>query len=779
MDWQQRLRSALGFASAQAQHLDFAFHTLGWYQFQSLSVAILNDVLGQTVEVAASGQDAGIDAFFQGSWEPREGEELNGPFVVQAKYSRYAGHSLPLGILKRDCHKVAELAARGLCHNYLVFTNYTVNFTRKIALQNAIRNLTGVRVVKIFGPDQLTHWIKSSSKLRMMLPRVYGLGDLSQIIDERGRRQAVAILESFQSRLVTVVPTDAYKKAATALDQHNFVLLIGNPMTGKTTISYALALAALDHLGLNVFVLKHPDELKEHWDPLDPQRFYWIDDAFGQTQFDYSLATAWNRQMDRVNAAVDKGARFVLTTRTYIWNSAAKVIKRYGLPLLENSQVRIYVEELTRSEKSQILYHHLRMGTQPTAFKQAVHPNLQALAELREFLPEAARRLGNPFFTKSLSSKPSLDVLAEFFTQPLQILVDIVSQLDRPSLGLLAVIFSKGGRISAPLGFDGGDRTILESLGTTPVDAVNAAAALNESLIRRLAESDGTAIYAFAHPTVRDAVATIMGADPDLLSIYLTGVSIKDALSEVTCGDLNFHGVKVIVRPESYALFLERLGSFARNRKWDDRHDPTDFLLYRCDRAFLAFAIEHDLDLFNHLDYSNWVPQTDSPWLNLMVKLKTLDLLPDLLRIKAIKKLLDSAREDVTFAREPDFIALFTEEEWRALRSRIASEYVPDLNLTVDDFKLNYDSQYGSPAHQFSTLTDYCNVAEELFSTEPSLIALIADRRFYLEDVIAELESSYDDTANDRWNDESYGVTIPTETEQGTRDVFEDVADPN
>src|SRR5687768_18016571 len=41
-----------------------------------------------------------------------------------------------------------------------------------------------------FGSTWISEQIRESKRLRMLLPRVYGLGDLSQILDERAYLQA-------------------------------------------------------------------------------------------------------------------------------------------------------------------------------------------------------------------------------------------------------------------------------------------------------------------------------------------------------------------------------------------------------------------------------------------------------------------------------------------------------------------------------------------------------------------------------------------------------------
>ena len=80
----------------------------------------------------------------------------------------------------------------------------------------------------------------------MFVPRVYGLGDLSQILDERSYDQARALLGYLQEDLSTFVVTDAYRRAARAIENHGFCLLLGEHAVGKSVIAATLAMTALD-----------------------------------------------------------------------------------------------------------------------------------------------------------------------------------------------------------------------------------------------------------------------------------------------------------------------------------------------------------------------------------------------------------------------------------------------------------------------------------------------------------------------------------------------------
>lgn len=62
----------------------------------------------------------------------------------------------------------------------------------------------------------------------------------------------------------------------------------------------------------------------------------------------------------------------------------------------------IDVHALTLEEKQQILYNHLRVGKQPNEFRRKIKPFLEEISALPQFIPEVARRLSDPAFTKNI-----------------------------------------------------------------------------------------------------------------------------------------------------------------------------------------------------------------------------------------------------------------------------------------------------------------------------------------------------------------------------------------
>ena len=65
----------------------YELHSLGWNSFQQLCHTITREILGQTVEAFLDSRDGGRDGAFTGEWVVNGKEYLNGPFVIQCKFT--------------------------------------------------------------------------------------------------------------------------------------------------------------------------------------------------------------------------------------------------------------------------------------------------------------------------------------------------------------------------------------------------------------------------------------------------------------------------------------------------------------------------------------------------------------------------------------------------------------------------------------------------------------------------------------------------------------------
>jgi hypothetical protein len=145
-----------------------------------------------------------------------------------------------------------------------------------------------------------------------------------------------------------------------------------------------------------------------------------------------------------------------MTSRDYIYARARDDLKRGAFPLFNESQVVIDVHDLSAREREQILYNHLKLGAQPSGFKAQIKPHLPIVSAHARFVPEIARRLSDPAFTKRLYL--SEYHLREFVEKREQLLQEAEDKLKSNGIvedGDLIVL-----TIGEPIGKAGGTNTM-------------------------------------------------------------------------------------------------------------------------------------------------------------------------------------------------------------------------------------------------------------------------------------------------------------------------------
>lgn len=558
----------------------YDLHLLGWHSFQQLCHTITREILGQTVQAFLDTGDGGRDGAFSGDWKSEGAEDLTGKFVIQCKFFTKRDSVIKVGDLSDEFKKIKRLVKEGRCDCYLIMTNGTLTGPNAEKIEDKILSL-GVKQVRTFGATWVCQQIHENKKLRTSVPRLYGLGDLSEILDDRAYSQARALLHSMREDLSKVVITDAYRKASDALNEHGFVILIGEPAAGKTTIASMLAMAALDQWGAYTIKADTVSKLVDHWNSDNPSQLFWIDDAFGITQYDSGQVTAWNRILPHAKGMLDQGVKIVMTSRDYIYASARQDLKEGSFPLLNESNIVIDVKDLTLSEKEQILYNHLRLGKQPKDFLVAIREFLPLVASHERFIPETARRLGDPTFTKDLYL--ANHTITKFVSEQRQFLKDVLLSLDKHSKAALALIYMRNDSLESPIELLPEEEGALARLGSDVGGSLLALQAMNGSLVNYIS-SDSEANWRYKHPTIGDAYAEILASTPELLSIYITGTEPEKLVGQITCGNVGLEKATV-VPAKLFDEIIDKLDNFKRSGVY-----KTDYLSdWSVKRQLLSF----------------------------------------------------------------------------------------------------------------------------------------------------------------------------------------------
>lgn len=757
-----------GKATAQLSGPTYELHTLGWKAFQNLCATITREIFGQTVQTFVDSRDGGRDGAFHGTWRHTESESITGSFTVQCKFTSKVDDTIRISDLSDEVKKATRLASRGLSDNYILITNAKLTGENEEKIRTAFASIPGVRTVLTYGREWLCQIIQETPRLRMLVPRLYGLGDLGQILDERAYAQAQEILSALGDDLAKFVITDSYRRSANALVEHRFVLLLGEPASGKSTIAAALSLGALDEWGCATVKVRDANDFVHHSNPQEPKQFFWVDDAFGATQLDVSAVVAWNRALPHIDAAIRRGARIVFTSRDYIYRSARSLLKESALPVLRESQVVIKVDELQKEEREQILYNHIRLGNQPHNFKKTLKPLLPNVSEHKRFSPEIARRLGNQLFTRNLTvSSWGVD---EFVENPMGLLQDIIRTLDPNSRCAIGLIFMRAGNLPSPISLTATETSAINMLGGTESGIREAFSALDGSLVLNVQQSTGSA-WKFKHPTIRDAFAALVSENRELMDIYLTGAPIDKLLHEISCGDVGLQGVKVVVPSDRYEFILERLGLLSKT-PLENQDAIYRFLSYRCDRSFLETLLSKRPDLLQSLQI--WSYLDSYVEMDLVVRLHEFGLLPEAERLRHLTVISRVAVEtpDSGFLKA-DIRSILTNAEFDDIVLAVRSELLPNLEHRVDRW---HDDHNGieDPEEYFEPLKSALDDLREAFPNDPVALEQIANGLSRIDTSIAEIRSTMPEE-EDAGSYRDLGRSEAIGRSNESRSIFDDV----
>ncbi len=751
----------------------FEFQYMGWHGFQRLCITICREVFGQTVESFLDSNDAGMDGAFTGNWSQAVDATYSGRFVFQCKFSARPGHRITISELEPDVIKVQALAQAGLCDVYILMTNAGMSGRTRIALEKRLRAVD-VSNSLVLQRSWIEEQIRTRRRLRMLVPQMYGLGDLTQILDARAYDQARAVLDSMREELRKVVVTNSYHLAADALDKHRFVLLIGEPASGKTTIASMLAMASADQWGASVIKLHDPAHIVDHWNPQEPSQFFWIDDSFGVTQYESELAKGWNRVLPQVLAALKGGARIVMTSRDYIYNRARSDLKQDAFPLLDESKVVIDVRDISEDEKRQILYNHMKLGRQPAEFKTKIKGLLEGVANHPRFIPEVARRLADPMFTKELDLYQY--ALAEFVERREQLLVDICSRLDDACKAVLSLIYMRNGRLESPIQLTDIEETALKRMNSDLGRVTQALQSLKDSFVVYVVVEQ-IACWTYKHPTIRDAFSEILRRNPELLNVFVAGTEVERLAQQVTCGDVGIE--RAVVLPANlFPQMLDRLSTYQASpsykttwlSRWGAKRTLYSFLATRCSKPFLELYLAKFPDIISSVQdpglYLAWSPEVD-----LGCRLFELGLLPEGARSKFSAKVCGYALQgaDALVLQDGRLRALVTASEMEALRSALLSELLPNLSTA----RLRRENEYDETDDSHQHMAPFRDAAEALRAEFPDdgNVHEITARELALCEQWELDHAQGDDSLSPR------ALTIGGQDPRyiGRRDVFEDV----
>ncbi len=602
---------------------------------------IMRVVLGETCTRFRPGSDGGRDGWFQGVAAGYLAAQVNltGAFVIQCKHTSHAHALLNVAHLKEEIGKVRSLAAKEPCH-YVLMTNRQVTAQAEQKIRTAIEALPGVGRCLVLAETWVEDTIDAHPRLLRMVPRLYGIGDLSQIVSFVLQEQTRAVLEDLAVPMRTFVPTDSYRRAERALHEHRFVVLVGPPASGKSAIAANLCLVNLaQDADVRVLRIEQADQFKSTWSPTDANTIYWVDDVFGETTLDKQRLREWAAALDKVEAARRRGARIVFCTRDYILSAAERKLKRSKANMISDARVRVDVTVLSTDEKEGILYNHIKDGDITKDQKRALKMHLPMLARLGSFSPELARRLGSKRFHHVLRYQP--DELRDFFDKPVQHFRDVIHGLSSSEMAALSACLHSGNALADPVADGAVADAVLRTYCVSIQSVRDSLEALEGSLVKRVRQSTSQT-WQLHHPSMIEALQKELAARPTRLALYLQSARLHTVLRDTTT-KASPSGSRLLFVPDAaYEYLLPRL--LTANAQTID--SIASYLSERASSTLLRSVNDADPTLLDRALSVVPEPEGADAAANLAVGLHRESTLFDERRRRLVEKALREATED-------------------------------------------------------------------------------------------------------------------------------------
>ncbi len=762
----------------QGSYPDLALHTIGWKAFQDLCAQICEEEFKVPVEIYREANDGGQDAVLL---IPSELKGAAAVGTVQCKHTSKMNAALKLSDITPELAKVKNLVEQGQASSYIFITNMSVDATVAVDIRSKLMEL-GVRKPQIFGQQKLVQIIRSSSRLRALIPQVYGLGDLSIIIDERAIEQTKLLLANWLPKLKAYVSTEAHNSAVHALEKHGAVILLGNASTGKSTIGAILSTIAAEDPNHTVLKLTSPREFDEHWNSHDRRRFFWIDDAFGSNTTRADYVNDWSSLFSKVQTAISLRNRFLFTSRLHIYLSAKKQLGQRNLPMFIDESAVVNVGKLKPEEKSQILYNHINYGDQEPSWRREVKPHLEAVAAVEEFLPGIAERLGKKAFTKSVNANEYS--LTKFMAEPREHLMETINALDNSMRAALVLVYVHRSNL------------IVESCSSSAVDAVEKATGISfADMCERLPEMDGSFLkvnfegirktWSFEHPTISDALTAILGEQPHMMEALLRGAGIDTILENFQCEGLRPIPDAAMVPASLNDVLKDRLiitpDEYARN--WA----LFSFLANRVSDEMFSHVVSSDPYI---LERTAWraTRASNDPKIRTCARALRLGLLSDEIRLETATHLENTALSEfeLSFCEDEEIVAMIPPRRLLALGTKLrrfleneGEKFVEGVSEGAD-LDEDADSHFEHIKDGLRILEDVAEIDAETDETHRKVYRAIEIETEILNERQAEIRAEEDEQeVNWTFASSSERPSPPTaqssDSNQSVRSIFEDI----
>lgn len=388
--------------------MSYDFHNLSDIDFEDLSRELLGAHLGCRFEAFGPGPDGGIDGRHSVG---------SATTILQAKHylkSRIDG-------LKRAVAKEAIKIAPLAPSRYILTTSKSLLPKNKATLANELGTILK-NIGDIFGKEDINALLRDHPNVERAHIKLW----LSQsAVFERLLRSDVfnytaTSRAEIETKVRVYAQNPSLKKARDILEKQHVLIVSGPPGIGKTTLAEMLTYSYIGEEWDFVAVRSLDDGFAAIVDTR--KQIFLFDDFLGRVKLDTHGLAAKDSQLAQFIKRVQgsKNARFILTTRSYIFEHAKRISEHLADTRINLSQYLLDVGVYTRRIRARILYNHLSVSNIPKQFVRALirSGQLSAVIDHKNYNPRIIEWMTDSIQIGEISAKSYPSVFMHTLDNP-------------------------------------------------------------------------------------------------------------------------------------------------------------------------------------------------------------------------------------------------------------------------------------------------------------------------------------------------------------------------